>query len=481
MAVDNTHVRQNSLRDETFGLWEDIEHRLTGTDFHARLRRFVGLQTWHERLGDPTSEARRAIASLAEEAVNAPNALMPEIGWLMTPEAENGYAFGYELGLKDIEWTFKSALLGALGGAGSDGAAHTLGGYLWAMLERDRDLWALEMDHIAQDRTLQIWLPEISRRTELNDHLADLILSLAREGRIAPDRLGLFAFGRSIRMLTRQMVESWIGFLLSGDHLNLTSVAFDLFYGYFRRDGVWDRLPIKLTRQLLIHPTLFGPEAGIRNNGMAIDHYWQEIAETYIELEPDRSIELASAILPSFGSRSAILESPLLEDGPARQVLQRILERHPQEVWEIILPLIEPLGDMRAWSIFQWLHGGAMSLIPRNALWGWVDHDVAKRAKWLARFVPKDLFSLEPDASLCRQLLVRYGDRDEVRRSLLGNFLSQLITGPASEHYMVQKEQLLAFRTREAQSNVRRWLDEYIQYLEGQIENAKMLEERELV
>ncbi len=219
----------------------------------------------------------------------------------------------------------------------------------------------------------------------------------------------------------------------------------------------------------------------MRNNGMTIDYHWKEIAESYLEFEPDGRLELASAILASFGGRNTILESPLLEDGPVRQVLRRILSRHPHEVWEIIAPLIEPLGDMRAWSIFQWLHGGAMSLIPRNALWSWVDRDTANRAKWLARFVPKDLFSQERDASLSRQLLIRYGDRDEVRRSLLGNFLSQSIRGPRSEHYIGQKEQLLKFRTREVEPNVRRWLDEYTDYLDGQIENAKMEEEIEFV
>ncbi len=202
IALDNLSVRRSSLSDEAVAVWQDIERNLTGNDFHARLRRFVGLQTWHEKLGDPNSETRKALTALAEEAVRVPSALIVELGWLVTSAAENGYAFGYQLGVHDISWTFKSPLLDALRNAGSDGAAHTVGGYLWAMLERDRNLWALEMDCLAQDETLPIWLPEISRRTELNDHLAELILALAKEGRIAPDRLGLFAFGGTIRVVT---------------------------------------------------------------------------------------------------------------------------------------------------------------------------------------------------------------------------------------------------------------------------------------
>jgi hypothetical protein len=150
-------------------------------------------------------------------------------------------------------------------------------------------------------------------------------------------------------------------------------------------------------------------------------------------------------------------------------------------VWEIIAPLIEPLNDVRAWSIFQWLHDGAMPLVPKKALFRWIDEDVPKRAKWVARFVPKDLFSEEPDASICRQLLIRYGERKDLRTQFLDNFLSEGVVGPRSEHYIELKQRVLSSRSREVEPNRRLWLDEYIASLEREIETAKMLEEREFV
>jgi hypothetical protein len=226
----------------------------------------------------------------------------------MTSEAENGSAFGYELGQRDNQWIFQGPLLDALASAGPDATPHTVGGYLWGMIARDKDRWSVVMDRIAKHDILQMWLPEIARRTEVNDHLAGLILELAKKGRIPPERLGLMAFGGSTRTLRHESVEAWIEFLLSKNELDFASAAFEIFYGYYQRDGGWDRLPARLTWMLLTHPTPFRAESLMRR-GTIIDHYGHEIAGHYINVEPDSGLSLASVLLNNFDSRAHLRHS----------------------------------------------------------------------------------------------------------------------------------------------------------------------------
>jgi hypothetical protein len=108
-----------------------------------------------------------------------------------------------------------------------------------------------------------------------------------------------------------------------------------------------------------------------------------------------------------------------------------------------------------------------------------VDEDEDTRARYLASFVPKDLFREEGKVCLAREVLARYGHREEVRQGFSANFFAGGWTGPTSLHLQKQKENLLHFREGESQENVLRWVDEYISSLDRQIEREKIREEWE--
>lgn len=65
-----------------------------------------------------------------------------------------------------------------------------------------------------------------------------------------------------------------------------------------------------------------------------------------------------------------------------------------------------------------------LSYIPLEGLWLWVDEDVENRAWYLASFAPKNLIGIESRPSLFREILIRYGDREDVRGNLRANYLS---------------------------------------------------------
>ena len=61
----------------------------------------------------------------------------------------------------------------------------------------------------------------------------------------------------------------------------------------------------------------------------------------------------------------------------------------------------------------------------------------------------------------------------------MANFSTEGWSGPASGHYQEKKQWLLDFKKEEADANVTLWIDEYVEDLERQIEQAKVREERE--
>ncbi len=117
---------------------------------------------------------------------------------------------------------------------------------------------------------------------------------------------------------------------------------------------------------------------------------------------------------------------------------------------------------------------GALELIPLERIWEWVDGDVKNRAWYLSSFVPKALFREERRVCMAREVLVRYGDREDVRRNFSANYSTEGWSGSESLHHQEKKQRLLAFKAGEDDQRVIRWIDEYVQSLDYQIERASI-------
>jgi hypothetical protein len=134
----------------------------------------------------------------------------------------------------------------------------------------------------------------------------------------------------------------------------------------------------------------------------------------------------------------------------------------------------------------EWLKGGdffeekkgMLPFIPVEKIWEWADEDVEERVWYLATFVPKTLFREEGKTCMARELLIRYGALEDVRRNLRANFSTEGWSGPASLHYQEKKNWLLGFKNDEDNENVKRWIDEYVSVLNREIEQARVEEER---
>lgn len=488
-VIEILHYDGKQLGSEIRKRLEDFKGHLEGSDFSSQLKRYVGLNLLEDKFDEEGREAdfgEKRINELAQKAAKNIALLVPELEWLVTSEAENGYNFGYQLGLGDETYEIFPLLLHAHKDASVKTNAYFLSGYLRALSERNHHKWEEELDRIAEDSIMRVWIPELTWRSgPLTDRAAERVLALVQRGIVGFEHLRMFAYGSVIRNLSEDIFERWIELLMQQNSKTATSIALDLSYFFYCRKEARYPLPEDLGLRLLIHPTLFTPSMDEAETMR--DFNWSEIAKWYTRKYPSRSLELARVMLEHFGQDGTIIDDTY---GSPIKVLNSIAKQFPEETWDEIKKHLGPPIDSRAFGIKDWLRGdsliesngsksGILPLVPLNKLWEWVDEDIENRAWYLTNMVPKALFREEGRICLAREVLARYGERKEVKNELMANFSTESWRGPESSHLEAKREELLKFKDGESNKKVRRWVDEYVCIIDKELKRARIREERD--
>ncbi len=466
--------------------WEELRDDLTGSDFSSLMERYVAMDLLEDRFdqeGNYVDQTQPRIEELATQAIEKSDLLRPELDWLLTTEAQNGYRFGYELGKRDMDFSLLPILLEAQRRAGKSASVYFLGGYFRALFEKDQQKWEDQLDALTEDENLNGWVPELTWRSGISDQAALRILGLAEKGIIGIGQFRMLVLGGAIRDLSEDVFKNCIEFLLGDSDAHAASIALDLYRSHYLAKESKHTLPEELTLKLLTHTALFQkPEAGRRDQ--MDDYNWVEIGKAFVQLYPEKGLHLGERILEHFGEEGTIVEG---FHSRTQAVLNEITRRYPKEVWALTTRYLGPPIDSRAFGIKEWLRGGqffetgsegALAMIPLERIWEWVDEDVENRAWYLASFAPKVLFREEGRICIAREVLARYGSREDVRRNLMANFSTEGWTGPRSLHYQGKKQRLLDFKKGEDNESVKGWIDEYVSSLDQQIERARIEEER---
>lgn len=456
--------------------WEGLHKGLVTGDFHSLMQRYVAMDLQEDKFdeGQHTDKAQSKVEALADDAIANPDLLKPELTWLVTDDAKNGYNFGFSLGMRDREFSLLPVLLDSQRNATTNPNVFFLGGYLRALRERSVDAWEALMDALVADPALRGHVPELTWRSGLTDRSAVRVLELAKAGAVPVASFRLFSYGGVIRQMSQDRFAEWIEFLLGEGSRDAASSAIDLSHFYFRMGKRELPLPDDLMFKALTAPALF-VRSDDRRNGTGEDYEWTELATAYIEQHPERSVELASLMLEHFREEGTIVGAFRSQ---TNKVLENILRRFPADLWRRIAGYLGPPIDSRAFHIYHWLREGALAFIPAELIWEWVEQDIEKRAWYVAQFVPS-VFPGDDTSASARQVLVRYGSRKDVRSNLIANFSTEIWWGPESSHARQKLEQLRAWKQGETNPNVLRWLNDYIASVEHRVERAKIEEERE--
>jgi hypothetical protein len=483
--------KSDDIPPEVRKRWEKLKSDLEPRDFHSMMTRYVALNLLEDKFDQNENYVDQAlpkIQQLAEQAISSPELLKPELKWLLTGEAQRGFEFGFELGKRDKDFSLLPKLIDAhRNHQGENISGFFLGGYFRAFRQSSEERWEKILDDLREDDKLRVFIPELSWRSGLTERSARRIVDLAHRGDISPGHFFIFSYGLEIQNISEGVFHGWLEYLLTQDEAFAAIIAVNLFHSYYVRQKDGPHLPVSLTLRVLTNPALYRPDKVNQMDQMS-DYYWANIANRLIKEHPDKSLSLASIMIENFGEEGTILGG---FDSSSQRILDQINKLYPKEVWELVKKHLGSPIDARAFHITRWLRGGSFAIgdplqqggletIPLDNIWQWVDEDVEDRAWYLATFVPPLLVAAEGEVSLARELLVRYGDREDVRRNLQANFSTEGWMGNASDHYRSKKESLIKYRELEQDANVQKWLEEYIANLDADIERFKIKEERGL-
>jgi hypothetical protein len=464
--------------------WLLLRDELTGSDFHSLLRRYVGMllpgDEFDER-GNPTNQTQLRIKELSKAAFEKPEILVPELTWLVTGDAKNGYMFGYELGMQDGQFSLLPLLCEHQMEVGQSASVFFLGGYFRALFEKNPAKWEAELDALVDDHKLAPWIPELTWRSGLTDRAALRVLELAKSGVVPTQNFQMFCLGSVLQSLSEDTYKMWIAHLMGAPDRIAAGIAIDMHDFFYLRKGARYTLPEDLTFRLLTHESLLQTSES-RGVDSMVDYHWTEVSKAFIQLYEHRAVELAAKV---FEQKKGGLMAEF--GSTAKSVISEIASRHPEEMWQLLAKYLGPPFDERSYHLGHWLQGeqhrldeakpGIWGLMPATEVWLWVDQDGASRAPFLAHYVSKKPFNAK-DQVCPREVLARYGQRAEVRSSLAANFYTEGSVGPRSVHYQKKKEWLSECKRGETNTNVTRWIDDQVEALNKEIEQASIEEER---
>lgn len=475
------HYFADEMTDPVKKKWKDLENDLTDDDYHSRMQYYLTMDLAPERFEESETEIEKQTEVLAEESLQNPDRLFQEMDWITTNRVKRGYQFGYKLGQKDNDFSLLSELLQAHKVRKiEDNGLQLLGGYFRALFERNQEAWEEKIKELSDDPEMQIIVPELLRTSGLTETTSDLVLGLADTGVMEIKKFNKFA---RCRELNEKQFKQWVHFLIDNSDPHSKPAALFLIDFYYLRNDSPLELPEEITLELLTHPAFFEEAENYIFDQMT-PYSWNHIAKAFIDSYPDSAKEIGEKLIDSFGVPDSIVES---EQSSALKALQIIMEKNSVQLWKKIKVLIGPPIDRCAHHLTNWLKGGMfespekapLDLIPKEAIWDWVDEDIENRAWYLGNFVPKRFSSEVWEDSLARELLVRYGDREDVRNNLNANFFTDGWMGKASTYYKNKKKKLSELEGQESNANVINWLNETIREIDNYIEYSEVREERE--
>lgn len=208
--------------------FEELKDKITGNDFSSLLKRYVAMDLLEDQFdekGNQVDQTQTKIEELAQQAFENKEILLPELDWLVTVEARNGFRLGYELGKRDNKSEFLPILLQAQRNKKENASVYFLGGYFRAIRERKQEEWESQMDALMEDKIISICIPELTWRSGMSDRAAMRILKLAKEGVISFKQFQIFSYGGITRDISKNVFKKWIECLLGNSDALAISIA----------------------------------------------------------------------------------------------------------------------------------------------------------------------------------------------------------------------------------------------------------------
>ena len=465
-----------NLSDEDIKKLQKIDEFIMGTDYHSKLKRFVGMRL-HLEFDDSKDQK---LIDLAKEGTSK-SLLKNEIKWLVRIGAKKAYRFGYHIGKEDKGFSLLGTILEEQKKTtDSDRDLNFLAGYLSAVFEADPDKCDTVLNTLSKSKKTIQWVPALLYGSRINLRDKDMIrlIQLAEKKKIKLIEFNRLFLGGVTRALSEKTFLKMISLLKSNEESYFTLL--ELYNQYFVHRQESKKLPQNISFSILTSKFITKKSM---QAGFDMDVYsYAQIAKKFVNQYPKDGLRLIQKYLDEGNSEDSFIAK---FDSEFEEILTELTTKNPDQVWELIKKYLGPPIDIVAYRLRNWLRGsgffergnGAIVLFNHNTVFKWVDENPQERATLLAHVVPS---TLEKDGlQICwtREVLVRYSSLIDVRRELIANFNTEGFSGSEVEHYEKKKTALAKIRKSETDSKVLQWIDEYEVSLNYDIERGKHSEE----
>lgn len=490
-----------SLRYDKAGLGENLSSelqslhdQLSETDFSSMLRRYVGLNLLEDRYSIDSEDdivIDRKLDHLAKQVVAQHSILDPELSWVLTAEAKNGFEFGKRLGLLDRDDQLWPKIISHWLALDTQASDFFLGGFLAGVFERDIASWEAKIHEIT-DSTLGTQLPYLVLRSGMSPNIAKLLLDKSRTGLFDPSLFSIYIYGAVILKIPEDTLLEIFEFMLQSENRRCISSAIEMIGSLLHNKHMLHIFDKEIFIQLITHEKLFSSSDESKFGSMA-SYTWNELALALAKTNKEKSLIVLDKCLQHLNEDNTIVG---MRTEDAWGFLTYCAEQFPDDTWRIIAKNIDPFQS-NGISIFQWLKGGiffehpsrrdgniikpkAFSYLPREDIFKWIEQDVETRAPLIARFAPFDLTKpQDKPKAFMRELIEKYGSSERVRNEVSANYYTEGWSGLTSTHLTKKIEKLKDYQEAETDKNVEKWLNAEISHLKERIEEAKNREERE--
>ena len=441
-----------------------LERELSGDSFSDRLRRVVGAWDYELEVAG-LGDGQEAIRELAAYSFENIDELEAELPWLLGSEANSGFSFGKELGAIDGDLDLLPVLLGHWENDISDDRFVT--GYLAGAKERRGTEWLEEnLDTWATDPGKSLLVATTTWRVLPTTRASRRIALLIEDGSLAPRFLGHLVWG----FWARDLPPADVSNLVAATSADTSGTAVFARLAFLEQYIVQRPETLEELRAVA-EQTLW--ESAEHDFGTMDGHRWRRLAEVVLADDP---VEMAR--LGTFLAQRAAEGAGRVDD-EIQQVLSIALAAadvpEQNKILEDILgPALESIPGF-LWVLESPFERDLLNHMDPELVVRWVEQDIEARLRLVAYAVP---VGGQPLAGLARTLLVRFGDREDVRSALGATFGTGGWVGSEADWIEGKLRQLDKW-AQDPQPNVRRWAVELRAGYRRRLDRARLLEEED--
>ena len=462
------------------GRIRQLDKVLTGTSLWERTERYVIYSTsqedhiYHEREEKEAKLPTKRVRDLAQEYMRDFTAFSEHLPKLIRASVYRLQDLGMECG-KLAESKFDDELLKYIESDHTDIDRFFVSGYFSGLRGQDEKRWETLLHHLLHNHvTRKIAIACIGRSDFTESLLRDMLI-LLREGKINSTAFSNFAFRQNRDKISDHLFQEIITTLLRHSDQTSVNISRRLVYNYYFTQSASADFPEELVFDVLALSSATEPHSSMAD--------WNDLAKGFIKKHPTRSMDLLNDILGNIRRISRYDDTSFIEE-----IAVAIVRDHPLEAWKVISEIPASKPEDR-WAVFRWLADtglgdmpqdmqkeNAVNYLPAEEVLRWIKDDPEQR-QWLIQEILPQTLDQAKGGRLTRLFIEEFCHDDRVAYSLFGHLGGMSLL--KSDYLSSKRDEARRWLTEISSVKIQSWLGKYIDYLNDQIKDAKIREERE--